>query len=237
MLTAICPIRFRQNWIIAADAANFLFPQSKNWTTLSEVRLKDNQDNIAGNIDLVVVSYDDNGEVVDFGAVEIQSVYISGNLSNPFRHYMKAPISNHNMDWTNRENYPRPDYLSSTRKRLAPQLIYKGTILRAWNKKISVVVHESLYNTLPKMPEVSKNQADIAWHIYNFSHDSVNNVYNLVRSKTIYTKFKAALDQITQSEPGDIREFIDILQSKLNEKLPDLNHTPPTEEPDTPQIF
>jgi hypothetical protein len=35
-----CPVRFRQDWIIATDAANFFFPKSK-WTTLTEVQLND----------------------------------------------------------------------------------------------------------------------------------------------------------------------------------------------------
>ena len=37
-----CPVRFRQSWIIAEDAASFFFPPSANWTTLAEVSLKDN---------------------------------------------------------------------------------------------------------------------------------------------------------------------------------------------------
>jgi len=37
-------------------------------------------------------------------------------------------------------NYPRPDYLSSSRKRLAPQLIFKGGIINAWGKKTAVAL-------------------------------------------------------------------------------------------------
>ena len=36
-----CPIRFRQGWLIADDAADFFFPAGATWTTLTEVRLKD----------------------------------------------------------------------------------------------------------------------------------------------------------------------------------------------------
>lgn len=40
--TAItCPVRFRQNWIIADDAAGFLFPKGATWTTITEVRLRE----------------------------------------------------------------------------------------------------------------------------------------------------------------------------------------------------
>src|SRR3989339_333201 len=32
-----CPIRFRENWIITDDAAEFFFPKGSNWTSLTEV--------------------------------------------------------------------------------------------------------------------------------------------------------------------------------------------------------
>ena len=121
-----CPVRFRQQWIIAEDAASFFFPKGTKWTTLTEVRLKDNFDKSAGNIDIVLVSYDDRGKVTGFGALEVQAVYISGNVRNPFEFYMQDPKTNQNMDWAGRPNYPHADYLSSSRKRLAPQLILRA---------------------------------------------------------------------------------------------------------------
>ena len=79
-----CPIRFRENWIIAEDAAAFFFPKETRWTTLTEVRLDDKNGKSAGNIDVVLVAYDERGHVTDFGALEVQAVYISGNIRNPF---------------------------------------------------------------------------------------------------------------------------------------------------------
>ena len=123
------PIRFRQDWIITDHAARFFFPHDVKWTTLTEVRLNDFYGKTAGNIDVVLVSYDEKGKVCDFGALEIQAVYISGNIRSPFEYYMGSPKKRANMDWTEEPNYPRPDYLSSSRKRLAPQLLFKGGIL------------------------------------------------------------------------------------------------------------
>jgi hypothetical protein len=34
-----CPIRFRQDWLIAEDAAAFFFPAGTSWTSLTEVRI------------------------------------------------------------------------------------------------------------------------------------------------------------------------------------------------------
>jgi len=44
----VCPIRFRQNWIIAEDAANFFFEKDSRWTTLTEVRLPDKYGKVSG---------------------------------------------------------------------------------------------------------------------------------------------------------------------------------------------
>lgn len=50
-----CPIRFRQDWLIAEDAAGFFFPEGTPWTSLTEVRLNDKNGNVAGNIDVVLL--------------------------------------------------------------------------------------------------------------------------------------------------------------------------------------
>lgn len=50
-----CPIRFRQNWLIADDAAAFFFGENVRWTSLTEVRLPDKYGRSAGNIDIVLV--------------------------------------------------------------------------------------------------------------------------------------------------------------------------------------
>ena len=57
-----CPVRFRERWIIAEDAAAFFFPARTKWTTLTEVRLKDAHEKSAGNINVVSVSYDRAGQ-------------------------------------------------------------------------------------------------------------------------------------------------------------------------------
>jgi hypothetical protein len=137
-----CPIRFREDWIITDDAASFFFREGTTRSSLTEVRLNDLHGKSAGNIDVVLVAYDENGKVCDFGALEIQAVYISGNVRDPFEHFMKDPRGRASMDWSNEPNYPRPDYLSSSRKRLAPQLLFKGGILNAWGKKTAVALSQ-----------------------------------------------------------------------------------------------
>ena len=214
-----CPIRFREKWIIADHGADFFFPKNAKWTSLTEVRLKDKYGKSAGNIDLVLVSYDARGKVTDFGALEVQAVYISGNIRKPFEYYMQDPKSRWNMNWKGEEWWPAPDYLSSSRKRLAPQLIFKSGILHAWRKKTAVALDAGFFATLPKLKEVPQQNAELAWLIYDLKFDKNNSRYVLKKTNVVYTEFQPALDQITKSEPGDVNGFVAVLQEKLDEKL------------------
>jgi hypothetical protein len=92
-MTIVCPVRFREGWIIAEDAASFFFPENVNWTSLTEARLNDANGKSAGNIDIVLVSYDSTGKLTDFGSLEVQAVYISGNVRRPFEHFLEDPES------------------------------------------------------------------------------------------------------------------------------------------------
>ena len=222
-----CPIRFREDWIITDDAASFFFKEGTHSSSLTEVRLIDAHGKSAGNIDVVLVAYDDNGKVYDFGALEIQAVYISGNVREPFEHFMKDPRRRASMDWSKEPNFPRPDYLSSSRKRLAPQLLFKGGILHSWKKKIAVALNKSFFATLPKLKQVSKSDADIAWLIYDLElikeKGKGSGRYSLKKVDEVFTEFEPALLSITTSSPGKVEDFIKLLQEKLDEQL----ETPP----------
>ncbi len=213
-----CPVRFRQDWLIATDAAAFFFPKGTKWTSLTEVRLNDRYGKSAGNIDVVLVAYDDEGQVLDFGALEVQAVYISGNVRKPFAYYMQNPASHTTMDWSAARDFPRADFLSSSRKRLAPQLMYKGGILHSWNRKMAVAMDSGFFAGLPTLPQVSASQADVAWLIYDLQLNEQSNRYQLTCTQTIYTQFTTALQRITTAESGEETDFLRVLQRKLNEK-------------------
>jgi hypothetical protein len=210
-----CPVRFRENWIIAEDTARFFFPAGTQWTAMSEVRLRDNQDMPAGNIDMVLVAYDDNRHVIDFGAVEVQSVYISGNVRQPFDYYMEDPTNRYSMQW---QGQVRPDFLSSSRKRLAPQLLYKGNIINGWGKKLAVVLDRSFFQMLPTLTEVSPDESDMAWFIYDLELDTDENRYHLKHYNTVHTMFSAALQSISQSVAGPVEQFVARLQTRLDQQ-------------------
>lgn len=222
-----CPIRFREEWIIADDAASFFFDESATWSSLTEVRLNDAKGKSAGNIDVVLVAYDEQGRVHNFGALEIQAVYISGNVREPFEYYMKDPKARAQMDWSNESNYPRPDYLSSSRKRLVPQLLFKGGILHSWEKKSAVALNKSFFDTLPPLKRVSPKDADIAWFIYDLKlvegKEGEHSGFTLQKIDEVFTEFEPALLSITTPAPGKVEDFVKLLQEKLDEQL----ETPP----------
>lgn len=214
-----CPVRFRQDWLIAEDAASFFFPAGTAWTSLTEIRISDKYGRSAGNIDVVLVAYNASGQIIDFGALEVQAVYISGNIRKAFEYFIEDVEARADMDWTKQRHYPRPDYLSSSRKRLAPQLIYKGGILHSWGKKQAVAVDSNFFNSLPHMKEVDESEAELAWLIYDLQHDAQMNRYRLFRGRTVFTQFSSTLDTITKAEAGNVQGFIEQLQEKLDVKL------------------
>ncbi len=210
-VVSTCPVRFREDFQIISDAADFFFPGS-NDVALTEARLKDKNGESAGNIDVVIASLDVNGEIVDFGAVEVQAVYITGNVRNVFEKYMEDPKKNQNMEWP-AKNYPSPDYLSSSRKRLAPQLIFKGGILHKWSRKMAVVVDENFFAQLPELEEVDKELADIAWMVYGFQKKGDR--YSMRNKGIRYTQFESALATMTTPEVGEIGDFVSYLKGRI----------------------
>jgi len=212
-----CPVRFREDWLIVNDASEFFFAPGTKWTSLGEVRLSDKNGGSIGNIDYVLVAYDDRGRVLDFASLEVQAVYISGNLGGAFKTYMEAPTPD--FTWKGALYYPVPDYLSSSKKRLGPQLISKGGVMKLWGKKQAVAMQTTFYNTLPKLDEVAPTEADLAWFLYDLIFDETSQCMRLTCSRTVYTKYEDAMLRLNNNEPCEMDVFIERLQKKLTTKL------------------
>jgi hypothetical protein len=163
----------------------------------------------------VLVEYDRDGRVVDFGSLEVQAVYISGNVRRPFAAYMSNPGANANMDWSHESNYPRPDYVSSSRKRLAPQLLFKGGILHQWRKKMAVALDRSFFSTVPFLPTVPEADAEMAWLVYDLVPDTASGPLVLRHVETVYTNYPEALLGNGHIAPPKIDDFIRALQTGI----------------------
>lgn len=107
------------------------------------------------------------------------------------------------------------------RKRLAPQLLFKGGILHSWKKKIVVALNKSFFDTLPRLKTARKADADIAWLIYDLQRvkESGREMFKLTKIDEVFTEFQPALLSITTPVPGKIGDFVRLLQEKLDEQL------------------
>ena len=213
----ICPVRFREDWRIVSDAADFFFPAGTTWTSLTDVRLSDGYDKQVATIDVVIVAYNEKGKVFDFGALGVQAVYTAGNVHAPFDFYIQNPSEHTMVDWSAEPGYPQPDYLASLQMNLAPRLSGMGGILTAWQKRTAVAINKRFFASLPSMPTVEKAEADIAWLVYDLQlHDEGGAPrYRLTKVDEVYTRF-APLCSTTATMPGDISSFMRTLEAELN---------------------
>ncbi|GEM_PF-71735 len=208
-----CPVRFREDWLITDDAAAFFFEEGVRWSSLTAVQLTDAYGKSAGELDVVLVAYDEAGKIVDFGVIEIQAAYIAGDPRDPFEYYMKDPKTHAMMDWTAQSNYPEPDYVTSARENLVPQLIFKGSILNSWHKKMAVAISRSYFEALPNLVPVKQDEAEIAWLVYDLESviEGDKESYQLKKSEVVYTKFQGTLSALTASYPDNVDHFMKLL--------------------------
>lgn len=75
------------------------------------------------------------------------------------------------------------------------------------------------------MKTVSKSKADISWLIYDLHlvNEEGQERFTLTKTDEVFTEFEPTLISITTSSPGNIDDFIKLLQEKLDEQL----ETPP----------
>lgn len=206
-----CPYRFVESGVIFEEACKFAFGTDLNCRVIPEVSIHDATGKVAGNVDFVAVKLDSNKEILNFASVEIQGVYITGNVSNPFRDYLASPSAD--FEWTQR-GYPKPDYRSS-QKRLIAQIRLKGEIFRSWNKKQIVVIQKSFYESLPKVDRVSGEFADVLWVIVDLMYNDSKKIYELVVVDRVYTYFNDVLHVMGRSPAGSITKFLATLTDKL----------------------
>ena len=90
-----------------------------------------------------------------------------------------------------------------------------------------MALNKSFFATLPRLKQVSKSDADIAWLIYDLELIKEKGQrperYSLKKADEVFTEFEPALLSITTPSPGKVKDFIKLLQEKFDEQL----ETPP----------
>jgi hypothetical protein len=82
---------------------------------------------------------------------------------------------------------------------------------------MAVALDKGFYNTLPKLNTVSREEADIAWMVYDLEMDEKQKMNKLVRYKTVFTKSNERTESPMNIEVGDENKFVSILQSELDD--------------------
>ena len=164
---------------------------------MPEIKVKDTNNEPIGNIDGVLIGLDSDGNVMEdkFGLIELQSVYVSGNIRNPFRWFMEDQDNRGSQNYSG-NNYPKPDYLSSSRKRLFPQVQYKyNAFANSGNSpKFSIVIDKPFWDSMGDIPTCNRGEADIQWIILE-AEITENGASRLRLNSLNYSKWEEIVDQ------------------------------------------
>jgi len=224
----VCPNRFLGiDGLFERIAKDLL--NTNSFFAIPEVPLHDASGSQVGKIDSVLIVGNET-TVTDFAGVELQAVYISGNIREYFSEYISDPINfllnkpilyKGRSDGGRRRLTARPDYLSSV-KRLNYQLLYKASIYSAWKKKIAVVLQKPLWDVIAargddglELVDLKDGNCDIVWYIVDYD-ESGKRLSMVDRLCISYPAFKR---QLLGVDAGELEEYIDKLSARLSRLL------------------
>ncbi|MYA89553.1 MAG: hypothetical protein F4X97_14075 [Boseongicola sp. SB0662_bin_57] len=161
----------------------------------------------AGRVDLVIAR---DGDAGSWFGLEIQAVYFSGN----------GMLADFEMLRDNADEKPpeptairRPDWRSSSAKRLMPQLQVKGPTLRRWGTKLAVAVDRPFFEAIggpSETPSQDLNDGDIVWLV-----PQITDGYRLVEDHWEVLSLEDSSDKLLSAETVKRQEFEDALRAKL----------------------
>ncbi|MXW11294.1 MAG: hypothetical protein F4X84_03310 [Synechococcus sp. SB0662_bin_45] len=158
----VCPTRFEQNKMLVQWLADIVRFQLDDVMLAREVPFmrSTTTGKSAGKIDLVIAS---ERQGLRWFGLEVQAVYFSGAG-------MEAEFMALRQDRHDQPPYPlhnrRPDWRSSSAKRLMPQLRIKGPTLRRWHSKIAVAVDRPFFASIggpSAQPSQDLDAGDVVW--------------------------------------------------------------------------
>ena len=176
-----CPSRFEQDNLLIRWLAEIVgFPPDEAKVAREIPFMQSVTTNKpAGKIDLIVAKAE--GDRLEWYGLEIQAVYFSGQgMSSQFEilaadESTVPPYPNHTR---------RPDWRSSSAKRLMPQLQVKVPTVRRWNSKIAVAVDSPFFESIggpTPIPSQDINDGDIIWLVPELSWDDNESRFQLKR--------------------------------------------------------
>ena len=210
----VCPSRFEQNNVLIQWLGEIVgFPP----TEVSMAREIPFMESIAtnkpaGKIDLVVARTD--GDRLDWYGLEIQAVYFSGPG-------MASEFTQLQVDQNINPPYPksvrRPDWRSSSAKRLMPQLQVKVPTLRRWGSKMAVAVDQPFFESIGgPSPSYSRDlgDGDIIWLVPRLRRQE-DGMYLLEQGHWEVLTLESSSEKLLAAKTIQRHDFETILRSKL----------------------
>lgn len=204
----VCPRRFNAGNLLPKWLAEIAgFPEAYLASEVPFMR-SPTTGRAAGRVDLVIAR-DCNASA--WYGLEIQAVYFSGQgMDADFR-----AILNHDGEEPPEPTATRrPDWRSSSAKRLMPQLQVKGPTLRRWGTKLAVAVDLPFFEAIGG-PTISQstdpNDGDILWMVSRIDED-----YNLVAYHWEVLPLEESCEKLLSAETVKRQEFETALRVKLS---------------------
>ena len=216
-LAIICPVRFIESQRIFVDVGRLAFgpgarvapaPEVRVLRTTQTARGRPATGKRIGKVDFLVARVEENGAAVDFAALEVQAVYISGPTIKPvFKHFL-------NTGSLPSGGKRRPDWRSSAQKRLMPQLALKVPVFRRWGKKFFVAVDSCFFAELPNMRTVDNiANSEITWLVYRFQRSG--NKYTIGDPDVVHTTWDDVVTALREGVAPDPDEILSEIERKL----------------------
>lgn len=202
--TVVCPTRFLERGVMFQDAARIAFGKGVECVAVPEVRvlevLRDGKRKKIGKVDFLLAQVE-RCQAVDFAALEVQAVYISGRSIRPaFKRYIRTgELSD--------DGKRRPDFRSSAQKRLMPQLALKVPIFRRWGKRFFVATDSLFYSELPSMRPQSSGNGEVTWLTYDFARQS-HGGYAMQSPGVVHTLWDDVATALREGEAPEKSEIL-----------------------------
>ena len=205
----VCPSRFEQDLVIVRWLADIVGFSSDAVMLAREIPFMRSTatGKHAGMIDLVVASEEDGFRW--FG-LEVQAVYFSGaGMNNDFAALRLGVDVAPPCPTGNR----RPDWRSSSAKRLMPQLQVKGPTLRRWGSKFAVAVDAPFFASMggpSTTPSHDLDSGDVVWLVPEVQEG------RLIRGHWEVLTLEASEVKLLAAEDITRADFERVLREKLS---------------------
>lgn len=203
-----CPSRFGEGYLLPSWLARIVGFKDVHVANEVAFMRSPTTGRSAGRIDLVIAR---DGDASAWFGLEIQAVYFSGRgMQSDFEELLQ-----------NTSELPpeptairRPDWRSSSAKRLMPQLQVKAPTLRRWGTKLAVAVDLPFFEAIggpSSSPSKDLNEGDIVWLV-----PRINDDYKLVEHHWEVLSLEESSDKLLSAETVKRDEFETALKAKLH---------------------